>query len=129
MAKKTPHKLNMHAKKRAEERYGINLNKHARREIVQMIQTNSEQAQFVAKESNNRTLWRINYQNENLNVVYDKLRETLATVLPKEAVEFQCSTAIPNESDVQKGESCRKVESRGQITDELRALWKDDQSD
>jgi AICAR transformylase/IMP cyclohydrolase PurH len=83
--------LNQHAKQRAEERYGINLNKHARREIVKMIQENSEQAQFVEKQSNSRSLWKVNYRDTSLNVVYDKSRSTLATVLPHDAPQFTCS--------------------------------------
>lgn len=114
--KKTPKILNAHAKKRAEERYGLNLNKEARHEIVQMIQTN--QAEFVGKQSNTRSLWRVQYQDQSLNVVYDKARNTMCTVLPKEAHEFQ-----------EGGWSAPKTKttsiSRAEITAELSSLWKD----
>jgi len=116
---KTPKILNAHTKKRAEERYGVSLNKYARREIVQMIQSN--QAEFVAKHSNNRTLWKVPYQNETLNVVYDKQRQTLCTVLPKDAAEFQMGVA-----EVQ---SCMKEDTRKQITEELGVLWSEDHHD
>lgn len=114
--KKTPKVLNAHAKKRAEERYGLNLNKHARREIVQMIQSNK--AEFVAKESNNRSLWRVSYENQSLNVVYDRLRSTMCTVLPRDAAEFLPTATV--EVDVRTE---AKQNSRKQITDELKALW------
>ena len=116
--KKTPKILNAHAKKRAEERYGLNLNKEARHEIVQMIQTN--QAEFVGKQSNNRTLWRVNYQEQSLNVVYDKARSTMCTVLPQNAVEFQSGT---DWSEAEKHH--QKAESRAKITAELSEIWKD----
>ena len=115
--KKTPKILNAHAKKRAEERYGLNLNKEARHEIVSMIQTN--QAEFVGKQSNNRSLWRVNYQNQSLNVVYDKARSTMCTVLPKEAHEFQEGGWV--EPEVQT----TATQSRAEITSELSEIWKD----
>lgn len=115
--KKTPKILNAHAKQRAGERYGLNLNKEARHEIVSLIQTN--QAEFVGKQSNTRTLWRVQYQEQSLNVVYDKARSTMCTVLPKEAHEFQAGYQFaepkPHQSTV----------DRTQITAELSELWKD----
>lgn len=111
---KTPKILNAHAKKRAEERYGVNLNKHTRREIVSKIQSN--QAKFVAKHSNNRTLWKVPHGEETLNVVYDKKRQTVCTVLPKDAVEFQ-----PGGTEVQC--SVKSEDARTQITNELKTLW------
>jgi hypothetical protein len=116
--KKTPKILNAHAKKRAEERYGLNLNKEARHEIVSMIQQN--QAEFVGKQSNTRSLWRVNYQDQSLNVVYDKARNTMCTVLPKEAHEFQEGNEI-GRSD----EHYEKVQARAEITAELSEIWKD----
>lgn len=115
--KKTPKILNAHAKRRAEERYGLNLNKEARHEIVQMIQSNK--AEFVGKQSNNRTLWRVQYQDQSLNVVYDKARSTMCTVLPKEAQEFQEGAWEP------PPEEHKMSQSRSEITAELSELWKD----
>ncbi len=117
-SRKTPHVLNVHAKQRAKERYGINLNKQARHEIVQMIQTN--QAEFVGKESNSRTLWRVQYQDQSLNVVYDKARSTMCTVLPKEAAEFQ-----PGGWEEPRFEGKATGQTRSQITAELSEIWKD----
>jgi hypothetical protein len=115
--RKTPKILNAHAKKRAGERYGLNLNKEARHEIVQMIQTN--QAEFVGKQSNNRSFWRVTYQDQPLNVVYDKARSTLCTVLPKEAAEFQPGVGR-NEPETKA-----LSQTRANITAELSELWKD----
>lgn len=115
--KKTPRVLNAHAKKRAEERYGISLNKEARHEIVGMIQSN--RAEFIGKQSNNRSLWRVQYQDQSLNVVYDKARSTMCTVLPKEAQEFQ---AGPWKQDAHQRDF---VQTKAEITAELSELWKD----
>ena len=82
-----------------------------------MIQTN--QAEFVGKESNNRTLWRVQYQDQSLNVVYDKARSTMCTVLPKEAHEFQPGGWQEPETQVATGQS------RAAITAELSEIWKD----
>ena len=119
MSKKTPQILNAHAKQRAEERYNLNLNKQARHEIVQMIQTN--QAEFVGKESNTRTLWRVQYQDQSLNVVYDKARSTMCTVLPQNAVEFQSGY----EHHEPQFEGKATGQTRAQITAELADIWKD----
>lgn len=116
--KKTPQILNAHAKKRAEERYGLTLNHKDRAEIVNMIQKN--EAEFVGKQSNNRTLWRVSYQDQSLNVVYDKARNSMCTVLPKEAHEFQKGTDWSAAEHEQK-----RIQSRAAITAELSEIWKD----
>lgn len=118
MSKKTPQKLNAHAKQRAEERYGISLNHDQRAEIVQMIQTN--QAEFVGKESNNRTLWRVQFQDQSLNVVYDKARSSMCTVLPPNAIEFQ-----PGGFEQPIVETKPTGVTRSAITAELSEIWKD----
>jgi hypothetical protein len=89
--KKTKKILEAHAKAAAEKRYGIVLNKEARREIVQKIQTGD--ADFVSRTSNNRTLWKVDHNETSLNVVYDKARHALCTVLPKTAWEFQAEVS------------------------------------
>ena len=84
---KTKKILEAHAKAAAQERYSIALNNEARREIVQKIQTG--EADFISRTSNNRTLWKVDYQETSMNVVYDKQRHALCTVLPQNAWEFQ----------------------------------------
>lgn len=118
MTKKTPKILNAHAKKRAAERYNLDLNRDARQEIVRKIQHN--EAEFVGKQSNNRSFWRVDHAGESLNVVYDKQRSTMCTVLPKEAKEFQQPTdwtAAEHEHQHQK--------TRREITEEMAEIWKD----
>jgi len=116
--KKTPKILNAHAKKRAAERYHIDLNRDARQEIVRKIQHN--EAEFVGKQSNNRSFWRVQHAGESLNVVYDKQRSTMCTVLPKEAREFQQPTDWTTAEHEQE-----RTKSRAAITAELADIWKD----
>jgi len=118
VTKKTPKILNAHAKKRAAERYHIDLNRDARQEIVRKIQHN--EAEFVGKQSNNRSFWRVDHAGESLNVVYDKARSTMCTVLPKDAKEFQQPTDWTSaEHHVQH------AKSRAEITAEMSEIWKD----
>ena len=116
--KKTPKILNAHAKKRAAERYHIDLNRDARQEIVRKIQHN--EAEFVGKQSNNRSFWRVDHAGESLNVVYDKQRSTMCTVLPKEAREFQHGPDLK-----QAHEHNEFQKTRREITAELAEIWKD----
>jgi hypothetical protein len=116
--KKTPKILNAHAKKRAAERYHIDLNRDARQEIVRKIQHN--EAEFVGKQSNNRSFWRVEHGGESLNVVYDKQRSTMCTVLPKEAKEFQHGTDW-----TQAEHEHQRTNAKAAITAEMAEIWKD----
>jgi len=70
-----------HAKRRAMERYGITMNTES---LVRQIQTGQD-AIFVWKQSRRVSHWDVVYKGEMLRVVYDKERQTVITVLPKEA--------------------------------------------
>ena len=118
---KTPRILNAHAKKRAEERYDVNLNKHARREVVRMIKGEAPGAEYIGRQSNNRTFWRVEHGGEKLNVVYDKQRNTLCTVLPKEAREFQAGTDWSQATRTHENAAKREA-----VTAELAEIWKDE---
>lgn len=84
MAKKNKAEAqNRHAKRRAMERYEIDLNRHKRLEIVHMIQTGK--AQLVRKQSHRVTIFSLQYEGKEVVVVYDGQRKTLATFLPIEA--------------------------------------------
>jgi phage FluMu gp28-like protein len=76
---------NKHAKQRAMERYGIDLNRHKRLEIVHMIQHGK--ATCVRKQSHRVSIFSLQYENQEIVVVYDKQRKTLASFLPLEAKE------------------------------------------
>jgi hypothetical protein len=73
---------NAHAKQRALERYGIVLNSKQRYEILKKIQTN--QAEFLERQSNSRSVFIVELNNVKLKIVYDGNRKLLRTVLPIE---------------------------------------------
>jgi hypothetical protein len=90
----------IHARRRAKERYDVDLNKDARRQIVGQIQQSLENidlskqscsavsavmptaATFLAKQSNRVTEWEVPYEGQELRVLYDGKRKTLITCLP-----------------------------------------------
>lgn len=84
---KTKAALQRHMKQRLMQRAGLDLNKAERREIDRKIQCG--EAEFVARSSGIRTLWRVLAQGKTLNVVYDSKRHTVCTVLPDCAIEFK----------------------------------------
>lgn len=69
-----------HAKRRALERFGIELTKDVRRTLVQAIQKG--EARFRARQSLRITHWIVEYQGKELPVVYDRQRHEIVTVLP-----------------------------------------------
>lgn len=73
-----------HAKKRAAQRFGLDLTTDKQRQIVRLIQLGK--GRFVKHESNSRSHWVIEWEGQLLRVVYDKVRKELVTVLPKEAL-------------------------------------------
>lgn len=82
-----------------------------------MIQ--NQEAEYVGKQSNNRTFWKVNYQDKSLNVVYDKARSSMCTVLPQDAPEFQKTDWLAAEYEH------KRIAERDKITAELSEIWKD----
>ncbi len=83
--KKTLTKLEaerLHAKQRFLERYGIDFNRHMRREFERLIQC--YQTHLIRKQSNETSVHDVIYEGEVYRVVYDKNRKTIITVLPDE---------------------------------------------
>lgn len=91
----------IHTKRRARERYGVDLNKDDRRAITQNIKESLEvknragrvpcsatntttpaNATFLAKHSNRVSEWEVPYEQHNLRVLYDSKRNSLITCLP-----------------------------------------------
>ena len=78
--------MHQHAKRRAKERFGLDLNKRDLLCIRDLIQ--SGQAQFVERQTLDRTLWAVTWQDKILHVVYSKRHKSIVTVLyPKEKRE------------------------------------------
>jgi hypothetical protein len=70
----------LHASMRCLERHGFYLEPHGHRAIIDAIQNN--RATPIERQSNRITLFRVEYNGKYLRVAYDRVRKTLATVLP-----------------------------------------------
>lgn len=80
VSKKTCQRI--HAKRRALERHGLQLNRFDLFEMVKLIQ--GQKAEFVERQSLRVTVWRVPWGDRKLKVVYDKVRKNIVTVLPVE---------------------------------------------
>ena len=69
-----------HVKYRSLERLGFEITTDTERRIVQQIQDG--EAQHIEKQSSNRSLWRVQVNDHECDVVYDKKRSQLITILP-----------------------------------------------
>jgi hypothetical protein len=72
-----------HAKRRAQERYDLELTQSLHRRIVLMIQ--SHQTDRERKISNSRTEFFLTIDDHYLRVIYDKRTHSLITFLPLQA--------------------------------------------
>jgi hypothetical protein len=74
-----------HAKRRAAERYGLELNRHDMRTLVEQIQHGD--AEFIERQSLRVSVWWVTVGGKRCRVVYDRLRKTIVTFLPEEPRE------------------------------------------
>lgn len=75
--------LHAHARKRAKERYGIQLTKELCRRIIAAIQSSdSNRRKLVVKQSLLRTVFDVPIDGQTFRVVYDTKRHCIATFLP-----------------------------------------------
>lgn len=72
----------IHAKKRAKERFNLDLTSKLRRLIVNKIQ--NRESTLIEIKSNTRTLHKVKVKGEDYIVVYDKKRQEIVTFLPNE---------------------------------------------
>lgn len=77
MSKLTAERI--HAKRRARERLGINLNRFARRELVKRIMTGK--CRCLYRQSHRVSVFRDTINNREIDIVYDKTRHTIITFL------------------------------------------------
>ena len=83
MSKKTCQRI--HAKRRLEERFGLTINRHQMRELVQQI--HAGRAEHLETQSNRISIKAIMLNDRKIAVVYDCSRQTIVTFLPQEALE------------------------------------------
>ena len=70
----------IHAKRRALERYDLDINRKSRMGIISLIQNNHTIER--KKQSNRVTIHTLNYNGKIIKVVYDKDRKNIVTFLP-----------------------------------------------
>ncbi len=71
-----------HAQERALERYGLNLTQKDIFNIVSLIQSGeNDKVVFMKRQSNYRTIWKINYRDQDLYAVYNNRHKVIATFL------------------------------------------------
>lgn len=80
---KTKEHLYKHSKRRALERYDLELDWKMFERFNQLIIKQSKQVLFLGRESHNRTHWLI---NDQFIVVFDKQRKAISTFLPPDAI-------------------------------------------
>ena len=74
-----------HAKTRFKERYNKDLNSGDYNECIQKIQNN--QAEFLRRQCNRVTIWRLKVAGQTAIAVYDKNRHAIVTFLTEEMVK------------------------------------------
>ena len=70
--------VSAHAKKRANQRYGINLNSQLHSLICKEIRNGK--AEILCRSTNTRTIYKVN----EIIVVYSKTKKKIITVLPSD---------------------------------------------
>jgi hypothetical protein len=79
----------IHAKRRAYQRYGLSFNRKDYFNIINLIKTGKSKQ--ICKQSNTRSIKKVNYNNIDLYLVYDKLRGEIATFLDENQVIESCN--------------------------------------
>ena len=74
-----------HAKRRAMERYNVQLNRGQLKEIVGLIHT--QKAKFIVRGSHRITFWSVPYNGTKMIAIYDSTRHTVVTFLPPTLTE------------------------------------------
>lgn len=67
---------------RAAQRFGLRLNRHQLRELVQRVQRGD--GRCVARQSLRVSEWEMLVQGQLVRVIYDKTRKNIVTFLPND---------------------------------------------
>lgn len=68
-----------HAKRRANERFGIHLDQNSECQMVKQIQNG--QAKLLDRQSQRISVWGIEIQGQKVAVVYDNVRKAIVTFM------------------------------------------------
>lgn len=69
----------IHTARRIQQRFGDRINQ---KELIKIISSN--RAEFIERQSNRVTVWKVKHCGLSLICVYDKIRKSLATVVTEE---------------------------------------------
>lgn len=72
--------LRVHAKRRAQSRYGLTINKFRRRQIICLVQ--GRKGVFLKEHSKRVSEWKIVFEGKELRLLYDRNRKEIITFLP-----------------------------------------------
>jgi hypothetical protein len=76
-----------HAKRRARERYGLEINRRDRQELIARIMNGDGKfipSRQLNRNNKNRRMWQIHYRGKDLLVIFDQRVKALVTFLPIE---------------------------------------------
>lgn len=91
--------MDIHVIKRFRERFNFKATKEDIDHIVHMIKTNMcNGAEPVYKQSNMRTVWKINYKDLDFLAVYNRSKHRLSTVMPLDWISHIKYTIQDNDS-------------------------------
>ena len=71
----------VHLKRRFYERYNLEITNQDIKEMVRKIQ--NQQAEFIERQSNRITIWKLQFRDKDYTIVYDKVRKSIVTVFPE----------------------------------------------
>jgi len=100
----------IHAKKRATQRYGIELNKEKHKDLVSRIQNNKDVI-FLEKQSNRISVFAILQGSIWVPVVYDRERKTIVSFLPIKSIDENGYAEIIDKATAAKDEKIPYVKT------------------
>jgi hypothetical protein len=71
-----------HSKTKAKQRYGLNLTKGIRKNLINLIESGEAQAIDEEKQKNSSKIYMVEYLNQKFKIVYDPLEGCIVTFLP-----------------------------------------------
>lgn len=81
-----------HAQERALERFGLGIGEYDVFTMVRMIMEQHPDVEFIERQSSNRTIWKIRWEDTNLFTIYNRKHKVLATFLTKGMVKKKLIT-------------------------------------
>jgi hypothetical protein len=75
--------------RRAQQRYPGSIDGMIVEELIRRIQQGDASAEYIFKQSNRTSRWIVTYAEVEYLVVYDKVRQQIATFLPPERIPLE----------------------------------------